>query len=214
MASAWKRRSAGSRYSTPQASHIANGAIVVLARSNGMLLTMLETRSAMRAVGERVAETALERVFNFRDAGVADRRVRRDLRMSSATNTLGNPELMRQMPTKGLRFDTVDLPERWWLALHAIDKGSDRSFAAADTDENPVGVIQDFARKAEIARNAPDRRPKSHALAPGRAPEFPTRLIRPGARRFDANSWRRVRHHGGPLLNPRVERRKTLPRAC
>ena len=105
-----------------------------------------ETRSAMRAVGERVAKTALGRVFNFRDTGVADRGVRRDLRVSITANTLSNPELMRQVPSKWLRFDTVDLPERWWLTRHALDKGSDRSLIATDAYENPVGVIQDFAR--------------------------------------------------------------------
>jgi hypothetical protein len=92
--------------------------------------------------------------------------------MNSAANTLGNPELMRQIPSKWLRFDTVDLPERWWLTRHALDKGSDRSLIATDADDNPVGVIQDFARKAKITGNAPDRRPKSHTLHPAAHPNF------------------------------------------
>jgi hypothetical protein len=79
---------------------------------------------------------------------------------------------MRQVSSKWLRFDTLDLPERWWLTRHAIDKGSDRSFVAADADEDPIGVIQDFARQAKITGNAPDRRPKSYALHPAAHPNF------------------------------------------
>jgi hypothetical protein len=119
---------------------------------------------AMSTVGKWVTETAFGRIFDFRDAGLADRSVRGDLRMRGATHALGNGKLPRQSPTKSPRLDTIDPPERRRLLLHAIDKGSDRSFAAADTDQNPVSVIEDFAGKPEIARNAPNRRPKSHAL--------------------------------------------------
>jgi hypothetical protein len=131
-----------------------------------------ETRSAMRAVGERVAEATLERVCNLVNAGDTNRRVRSDLCMRSTTNTLGNAESLREISIKGVCFDTVDPPERRWLALHAIDKGSDRFFATADSDENPVCVVQDFARKVEITRNAADHRPKSHPLHPATHPNF------------------------------------------
>ncbi len=65
---------------------------------------------AMRTVGVRVAETALERICNLLDARDADRRVGGDLRMRGAPDALGNPELRRQMPIKGPRLHTVNSP--------------------------------------------------------------------------------------------------------
>ena len=131
-----------------------------------------QARPAMRAVGERIAEAAFGRIRDFIGAGDADRSVRDNLRVRGAPNTLGNAKLMWQVPAKGLCFDTVDPPERWWLALHAVDKSGDRSLAAADAHENSFRVVQDFARKAEITRNAPDGRPKPHSLHPAAHSNF------------------------------------------
>ena len=132
----------------------------------------------MRAVRESVAEAPCKRIFYLGHAGAADRRVGGDLGMRGAADALGNPELKRQRPTKGPRFDTVDPPERRWLALDALDKASDRCFAAANTNENTVGIIEDFTRKAEITRDPPNRRPKSHPLHPAAHSNFQRDLLR------------------------------------
>ena len=87
-----------------------------------------------------------------------------DLRMCTTGNTLGYSELMRQVAAKRLCFDSVNSRERRRLVLQAIDKRGDRSLVAADTDEKPLRIVQDFARKAQITRNTPDRRSKSDPL--------------------------------------------------
>ena len=54
---AWKRRSRGSSYSRWHAGHIANGAIVVAGAVVGDAVRDREARPAVRAVGERIADS-------------------------------------------------------------------------------------------------------------------------------------------------------------
>ncbi len=169
---------------------------------------------AMRTVGVRVAETALERICNLLDARDADRRVGGDLRMRGAPDALGNPELRRQMPIKGPRLHTVNSPSGGGSRfMRSIKAATDLSLPPTRT-RTPSASFRIFARKVEITRQCARPSAEIPPPVPGHAPEFPTRLIWLGARRLDANSWRRDRCDGGPLLYPRVERRKTLPCAC
>ena len=76
----------------------------------------------MRAIGERIAEAALERIDDFLGASRADRGVRRDLRMRGARKALGDPELRRQRAAEGASLDLVDPRQRRRFALQSGDE--------------------------------------------------------------------------------------------
>ena len=126
----------------------------------------------MRAIGEGIAEAALERIDDFLSAGRADRSVRRDLRMRGARKALGDAKLRRQRAAKGVSLDLVDPRQRRRLALQTDDEVLDRLRSAPDAHQNALAIVEDLADELELARNAPDSRAKSHALHPAAHPDF------------------------------------------
>ena len=120
----------------------------------------------MRAIGERIAEAALERIDDFLGASRADRGVRRDLRMCGAGKTLGDSKLRRQRAAEGASLDLIDPRQRRRFALQSGDEILDGARASPDTHENALAIVENLACEVEFARNAPDRRAKTNALHP------------------------------------------------
>ena len=77
-------------------------------------------------------------------------------------------------------LDALDLRQRRRLALEAIDEsGQPHCSVAADADQHALAVVQHLAGEAELARDAPDGRPKADALHAAAHPDL-DRDFRPG----------------------------------
>ena len=123
-----------------------------------------ETRPAMGAIGEGIAEATLEGIGDLPGTGGADRRIGGDLRMRCARGTPDDAELVGKVAREVVHLDTIDAAERRRLPLHALDEGSDRHALATDADKHARRVVEHFARKAEVARQTPHGRAEADAL--------------------------------------------------
>ena len=86
--------------------------------------------------------------------------------MRIAGEGLGDAESRWQIADKEPGFDAVDSSKRWRFALDAPEKILDRARTTAGAHDNALGVVQNLAAKAEIARNTPDGRTKPDTLHP------------------------------------------------
>ena len=126
----------------------------------------------MRAIGEWVAESALERIDDFLRASRTDRGVRRDLGVCGARKTLDDPKIRRQRAAEGASFYLIDPRQRRRFALQSGDEILDGAGASPDAHENALAIVENLACEIEFARNAPDRRAKAHALHPAPHSDF------------------------------------------
>ena len=92
--------------------------------------------------------------------------------MRAAARTLGDSEFSRKLAAIGPAFDPVDPRQRRQLAFDAVEQRGDARSIAADPQQHAFAVIENFAGKAEFARNAPNGRPKADALYPSAHAEF------------------------------------------
>ena len=131
-----------------------------------------QTRPAMCAIGEGIAEATLERIDDFLGASRANRGVRRDLSVRVAGKTLGDPKSRRQRTGENARFDLIDPRQRRRFALKADDEILDGASAPPDARQNALAIVENLACEVELARNAPDRRAETYALHPATHADF------------------------------------------
>ena len=167
IGSAWKRRSAGSRYSRRailahrEFFHRGIGAIVGQRFDDG------ETRAAIGAVGEGIAKTAIVRVQDFAQAVAAGRDVRQNQRALSAVHRCFH----ESRNSRSRAASSCDDSQLWMMARAGFSARKRR----AKFGSRPRGVPS-ISRKTPCAelRTQPLRsssrgqpvneRPKSHAL--------------------------------------------------
>ena len=61
-------------------------------------------------------------------------------------------------------FDPVNPRERRKSLFDAFEQRGDERFLAPNTQQNALAVIEDFAGKAQLVRDAPDSRTKADTL--------------------------------------------------
>ena len=163
IASAWKRRSPGSVYSASHAAHIGNGAIVVFAVIRDFR-DYRKARPAMRAIGEGIVGAPFARIRDFRGASATDGGVRGDLRMRAPLDARRDPEVRGHIPATFRAFDAVDPRQYRRLLPQAVKENGNLLLGAPQPNKNSLGVVKNFAAKAQRARKSPDRRAEPHAL--------------------------------------------------
>ncbi len=73
-------------------------------------------------------------------------------------------EVRGHFPTAFIAFDAVD-PRQWRrLPLQAFKENGNLLLGAPQPNEDALGVVKNFAAKAQRARKSPDRRAEPHAL--------------------------------------------------
>ena len=119
----------------------------------------------MRAIGERIAVAALERIGDLCGAGRADRRIRRDLRCARrhrALSAIRNSAAARRRRRRSRCGRCA--PAAAVRVRARGDEALDRREAAADPDQHAVGVVEHLADEAKLAREAPDGGAEADAL--------------------------------------------------
>ena len=165
IASAWKRRSAGSRYSARRRAHSAKARHGRQRAVVGDRGDDAEPRTAMGAVGERIAEAALGRI------GDLGARTPRQIAASGATwvctaaaCTIGDAELADRSAAIGWRLDDVDARQRRRLACDAVEKVLDRRGSRRRRAAGRLRRRSALRREIEFARHPPHVRAKAHPL--------------------------------------------------
>ena len=167
---------------------------------------------AMSAIGERIAEAALERIGDLGSARRADGGVRRDLGMRGARFAFGDAECGRQSAAIGMCFDRVDARQGRRLARYSGEEVVDRRSLAAHPHQHSFGVVQHFAGKIEFARHAPHRRAKADPLDAAAHPYLHREIVR--IRRKFACSRHAARSHRRTQLLSELAIASTSPEAA
>jgi hypothetical protein len=79
---------------------------------------------------------------------------------------------------ENVHFDPVDPAGRRGLAFHSIDQGSDCAPAAADADQDSLGVVEHLSGQAKLTGQAPNSPPETHTLHAATHPEFHRQRLR------------------------------------
>ena len=129
-----------------------------------------ETRTAMGAVGEGIAEAPVGGAGDLFQAGWAYACVRRYLGVNATASAFDNEKAGRKGCLAVHRFDAFDLGQRRRFPPQGLDQRAGLVASARDADQNALAVIHHLTIKRKGACMAPDRRPEADPLdAPAHA---------------------------------------------
>ena len=124
-----------------------------------------QPRSALRAVGERIAESSCRRVQNLLPAVRTNRGIRHHSSMDRARVAIHDPKV-GAVGRHGCRLplDRVDAGERQRRAHQSIDQPDDVVRGTAKQRADPGAVVADPATQPVLMREAPDGWAEADAL--------------------------------------------------
>ena len=123
------------------------------------------TRSAMAAVGQRVAPTTTVRIEHLGQAITANGHVRTDHRRRTATPTVQNEKILGNR--NGLRkpgSDGVDPRHRRRIVMQALQQRIHLLVTAADFEFDALRIVAHPASQPKFLGQTPDQRAETHPL--------------------------------------------------
>ncbi len=141
-----------------------------------------QARSAVRAVDERVAKSAVARVEEFAPARLAGRRVGNDPGADLSPCTRDDAKTRRRWSRgEAAAVQLRDPRQRRALAEEAPAELVALTLVAPDADQHPFGIVADVAVEPELTGQPPYRRPESHALDQAANADLLTRRCHAGS---------------------------------